>query len=742
MAGNNRPRGAARNIVPAVPRKYERSSTKQTVNGNETTALPSQGTSSTLRSQNNTLSMGQTTNPLIVTTPSRASVQDYGIEKHGKLPPPFYPANSSPSRPSISSDHGSPLLQPSLEAEQGDTSLMSPSDCPQWSASNSAYAGNPTPPDEDSPKPFHYSVNAKTFHPQPTPPSDMTPSPTQSSYQRFPYPHNISFYAPQTPEYADSPSSAGSLYQGYSYAPPPLMNFNYEAPVYTHDEYVNPPEQLVDGYPNGGQDSSISEPDSYNSVPKDEVADWSSQCGGPVTSRSFASSGSYSQDIPVQQTLPRPFSEADIRLSDSGQKLDGGFSKPIDMGAEQDATEGYDVWRKIALDDLRTVPEEVCIEQMTMPSFFLQHFDNTQYADCRLRITVKDKASESFDLLLHRVLLTYSPTLAAKLESAEPDIDGLSLIVLDAAGNFITPDAIKSALYTCYGRPLCDFIGTTSKISVSFAQDSATWMGNALAFVAAGQLLGLPAVVARGLQIATRILNWDNIEKALSFALEGLTQNNLDSVDNVSLLLRGVEIRNGVKKDDLSVDQRSGLNSTLSDTGPTITDYEVHLHSTNAEPLIVHCVRMIIDYFPKGWTVDPSTHSMSSIDRLPEATTEPRNGPKSRLSRIQFGSLSSGEDDEAPKSTDQNPVLSSIMLSLPFGLIDHIVSRLQQYLTAESLKALIDERERRRQTVLQEKPECGTRNSGVALGWQEYLDTVTDEQGPRIRISRRWIGPE
>lgn len=520
------------------------------------------------------------------------------------------------------------------------------------------------------------------------------------------------------------------------------MGLNFEGPVYSHNEFVNSPEALAYGYQNGGQDSSISEEDSYASVPKRGELDWSSQSGDPVTATSLVSSDSGREDAPGKPNLPRVSSNANIEPLNSSQKLNGDFSNLINMGAQQEATEGYDVWRKIALDDLQSVPEEVRLEQMMMPSFFLQHFDSARFADCRLHISVKDRSSESLDLLLHRVLLTYSPTLAAKLESAEPDSDGLSLIVLDAAGKFITPDAIKSALYTCYGRPLRDFIGTTSNIAVSYTQDSATWMENALAFVAAGQMLGLPAVVARGLQIATRILNWDNIEKALSFAIEGQTQNDLDSVDAVSVLLRGVGLANGAQMENLLVDQQSDLENTPSDTGPTATDTDVYLHSTNADPLILHCVRMIIDHFPKGWTVDPSVHSLTSIDRLPETIAKPQSGPKSRLSRIQFGSLGSGEDEEAQVSTEQIPILSSIMLSLPFGLADHVVSRLQRCFTAESLKALVDERERRRQMALQEYPDCAFSNSGDPLGWEEYLDTVTDNLGTRSRISRRWIGSD
>ena len=178
MGEIERPRGAPR-IVPAVPMKYERCIAKSNSKADNCDAsrVTSQGKSGLHRAT------GRMSDIFPATI---SSVQDYGIEKHGKLPPPFYPAAFSPTQASFAFKHGSPLPQELLEANGDETPAISPPrqvEHPQWTSPDAAYPANPTPPNDGSPTPFHYSVDAQTFRPQPTPPSDMTPSPTQSLLQ-------------------------------------------------------------------------------------------------------------------------------------------------------------------------------------------------------------------------------------------------------------------------------------------------------------------------------------------------------------------------------------------------------------------------------------------------------------------------------------------------------------------------------------------------------------------------------
>ena len=445
--------------------------------------------------------------------------------------------------------------------------------------------------------------------------------------------------------------------------------------------------------------------------------------------------------------MPHSSHEAKIELLHDADECNGDLQSspdPFINGQQPEAAQDYNVWRKMALDDLRTVSEMLQHEQMMMPSFFLQHFNNSRYADCRIRISIKERPNDNLELLLHSVLLSYSPTLALELESSEPADDGLRVITLDTSDKFITLDAVESALYTCYGRPLCDFIGTTLNVAVSFAQDSATWMENALAFVAAGELLGLPAVVSRGLQIAMRILNWDNVEKALSFALDGWAKEDPAFTDSVSTLLYGLIHPDDVMIEDHSADQLLAGDRISPNTG-SMTREIVDPHSMNAVPLVASCLQMILHKLPQGWKLDTSAPSLSLIDRLPQTLGRRPSIPRARLSQIQFGSLSTEETKETQKVSEQDTMLSSIMLSLPFFLIKFLTSELYS-IPLKSLNALVDERECRRHLVLLECPaySSGTQSLDTSdpVGWEEYVEMVTDDEGDHPRISRRWTGLE
>ena len=657
------------------------------------------------------------------------------------MPPPFYPANSSPIRSGLPSHHDSPIptenaeacsSRPTSSTGDGEVPAVLPlpgKTYPKWSALDPAYPGNPTPPNEESPTPFHYSINAKTFHPQPTPPSDLTPPTSQSSYRGYSYPYNISFYPPETPEYVDSPSSAPSLYHGYSYVPS-LIDANYSTDLYAPLDYTSPPEASGDEYLAGSHQSSLSAADDITSQHQRVEIDGQCQSEMVLESPLAESSSSGHGDILEKVDLLKSSAQGEGVVAGTENQSARGNSASSGPDTKEKTpviAEEYNTWRRIALSDLQNIPEEVWRQQMMMPSFFLQHFNSPRYADCRVHISVPNRPQEGYDLLLHSILLTYSPLLAAKLASSEPSSDGIRLMSLDASEKFITPDAIESALFTCYGRPLCDFIGTTHDFAVTNAQDSATWMNNALAFAAAGQLLELPAVVARGLQISMRILNWDNVETALSFALYDQAKIHTKDADNALESKRLYSDHDDTVSNNNSIAQQPGVDRI----------------SPNTESLVASCLRMIVDQYPKDWRLDASAPSLSSVNRLPETREKRRNATKPQLSRIRFGDLSPSEPAETHKPTEQETRLSSIMISLPHSLVERIVSDLQDRLSLESIQSLIEERERRRQLAVLENPACNTITSSQdphdPLGWEEYVETVTNAEGTYTRVPRRWV---
>lgn len=504
------------------------------------------------------------------------------------------------------------------------------------------------------------------------------------------------------------------MYHGYSYVPS-LTDANFSTDLYAPLDYTGP----VDASRNGLSSIECHDPFSEAVNPPLYIGGEIDQSTQPEADVKPAST-SLSSHLP-KDGLPQASTQVKPRLSELAQESDTTSSRSSDLSAkdeEASAAEDYQVWRRTAIDDLQSVPQEEWRERMMMPSFFLQHFNSPRYADCRIRINAQDKSKPGFDLLLHSILLTYSPMLAAKLERSEPASDGLRPVMLDASGEFVTPDAIESALYTCYGRPLCDFIGTTADVALTNAKDSAMWMENALAFVAAGQLLGLPSVIARGSQIARRILNLDNIEKALSFVVHSRASFDTEGADSISAFAGR----------DSSTDQQSEVAGASLDTAPLMTS----------------CLQLLLDRFPKHWKVNTLAPSLSSIDRLPKAPVKRQTTPKPRLSQIKFGDLSPEEPGKTERLTDQDTLLSSIMISLPFDLVQRIILELQERLSFEGLQSLVTERESRRRYVVQEDPMYTRSTPSLvfpdSLVWEEYVESVTDAEGSYPRISRRRTG--
>lgn len=508
---------------------------------------------------------------------------------------------------------------------------------------------------------------------------------------------------------------------------------------------MNPPEAAANITSSVEQDATISEYNSFSSIPQNGEIDWSSQSEAPATTDSRGSSDPNYQDLPNKQAPSQISSEA----QDGPTKINGmieGDSRssphPISTDKGQDERKSYELWPRTTLAEPYHVWEDKSISHL----IFLQHFNNAKYADCHLRISFENQSYETLDLLLHRIILAYSPFLAALLESSELASDGLRHSSLNVTDKYVTPQAIEFAISTCYGRAPEEFPGMASETSDSEAQKSATSIENGLAFIAAGQLLGLPDVVAQGSSMAVRSLNMDTIEQGLSFALEAFAKDDLESFEYVSAVVRGGTRSRGARRDRPSVHQQSKSDNDSSGLGPTNTETDAGQPLVENKFLFLRCLEWIVRQYPDKCSVDISAQSLASIDRLPQIPQITQNGPKSRLSRIQFGSLSSEKDEEVPKSTNQNTTLASILLSLPHGLIEHVVSTLQHRISAESLKALIEERERRRRRVLQEHPDYKQINTslekGDPVGWEEHLETASEDEGVPYRIAQRWVGAQ
>lgn len=700
-----------------------------------------------------------------------STTQDFGIEKHGKLPPPFYPASQRITAPSdlvlsngkmedevLGSPHDPLARQMSSdEIVTAQTAETSDAFQPPTLPRATVYPSNPTPPVDDDPLESTSSQYLLQAHPpfvalqhQPTPPTDATPSPTHSADQRYHGVDGISFRPPQWVEEQIHPSPTQSAYQGYAYAPIQAHDQSLGQP-YESSGYSIPSEHVSEA------SHSSHDPASEMAAP-DPGTDTEGQCSQFL---GFLVQGPHSlknREAPTGSSFkPEPASNPDDRLFEDENSSSAGELVPSDHPAPGEGLVHVDgtgrlftailtgappreVWRGTVLGDLQHVSLDPPFSSLSIPTFLMQHFDSPQYADCRLRVTFSNNKYTPEELLVHRVVIAQSPTVAKLLTSSEIDNDGMKLVHLEVLSSFVDPIAIRSALRTCYGQSPWSFVGLdkSKQASPLGFDDWTCWMQNALAFTAAGIVLQMVDVVARGTQIVSSILSWHTIEAALKFVMEGVVDGIPDDVpDEGNVLLQGLGISDGLDPSSVSA-------QPLRDSNPSMTSLSPYTHGVAAYRVKQLCLRFISDDFSQSddWTLKAAARALKHLDRLPLEVDSRSPSSSTRLSHIQFGSLPM----KAPAgSTSINMKISSIVLSIPYVLLLELVEHIEHVISADKITSIVAERERRRQLVLRDKSVSYDQRAAmieawVPVGWEEVVKTIDVDGTKQTTISRTWTG--
>jgi hypothetical protein len=679
-----------------------------------------------------------------VTTTS--GLRDLVTEKNGfRLPPPFYPRSSKhfiPFQPQLHLQTLQPHLQvTSVDSDQSHTAH------PLTKHPSSYYAA--TPPDDNvSPIETGYRgyghIPYASLQPDHTPPTDPSPSPTNDSDKaRSGIPENISKVQENSPV-ENRPPSPCSFYQGYTYGnvgparPESLDNSSsiHDASQVGQVDHLPPHEyeHMLSSSFYGRPDGQISSKTSINSLESQE------NCTGMAG-----------------KALRHHMANVDDSISESRQSWAHGVSptsspgslhqpcqssgSEVHAGESIPATEfKYESWRSATLQSLNQTITEVFPNQNPLTAYLLDQFDKPKYADIRLEVIHERDGLAMAEFYLHGLIMGQNVWWQELLKVFRNEHQGLKLIQLRSNDQFITPQAVRAALRVFYGEPPHLFIGSCLPIdfSKSNTDTSVTWMENALAFAASGYLLGLDEVITRGLHIASSILNWDNVEKALSFALNDGLDPNLDPGHalRVDSLLSSAQTSAAC----ISSANHGAGDSIQAPTGPctgSCTPQPKTACSRRSSSLMFQCLNYIASEFPPSWSLVVSAYPMTDIDRLPVIAKSQSPSNKSRLIRIQFGDCPP-EILSMPRHRDA--MLSSILLSLPFMPLKHILDQVAEPTRSRVIGPIVDERERRRTQVLKEGETIWNQKIVDAdhwahVGWKEF---VVPTQGSSLALERRW----
>lgn len=357
-------------------------------------------------------------------------------------------------------------------------------------------------------------------------------------------------------------------------------------------------------------------------------------------------------------------------------------------------------------------------------SYLQSQFADPSFADYTLELRYSDDRAPPVRIPGHNIMLARSPTLKSiMLHQAHNDGLMVRTLLIESDDRFLRSDGFWMAVQRLYGGPLLD-MGVLGSINPSpNTQSSSPMPGTpadrfqlALGYAAAGQILQIPPVVSRGIEIASHFISWNTVEKALDFALDG----GLDS-------------------------QWTGQNGQVQEQTSSTYGPAVNM-------LIHSALSFAITSFPAGFRLDTSVEHSPRNQRLPPVPESRPTGHNHRLSFIKFGDHPSEETSKTSSVNYITTVLSRILLELPFHLLKYVLesSRLGNVqgwattvLRQEVMHAVVEERERRRikihaSSVSNHERKTLTRDWD-AVGWEESVQPLDgNEAAPTL--SRTWVG--
>lgn len=349
-------------------------------------------------------------------------------------------------------------------------------------------------------------------------------------------------------------------------------------------------------------------------------------------------------------------------------------------------------------------------------------FADAELADYTLELRYSDDRAPPVRIPGHNLMFARSPYLKSLMKAQPRESSGLSVqpLFIESDDRFLRSDGFWMAVQRLYGGPLLDLGAAAMHHLPRSARQTSPMPGTpadrfdlALGYAAAGRILQIPPVINRGAEIACMLINWDTVEKALDFAIDG----GLDS--------------------QWTCNTQPDQTVTPSTYGPAVN------------MIIFSALTFIITSFPPNFELDTSVPEPSHNRRLPTVPQDRSAAPNPRLSFIKFGDHPS-EDSVKSETANSIPVtLSKVLLNLPFHLLKFVLEspRLgnvegwaNNTLRQKAMHAVIEEREKRRLKILASPhvPERTPDQFDDTVRWQEAVDTHGGHEGNPVLI-RTWF---
>lgn len=353
-------------------------------------------------------------------------------------------------------------------------------------------------------------------------------------------------------------------------------------------------------------------------------------------------------------------------------------------------------------------------------NYIQSHFSDSELADYTLELRYSDDRAEPVRIPGHGLIFARSPTLKAlmKAQAQVNNGDGLTgkSLLIESDDRFLRSDGFWMALQRLYGGPLLDMGAAAMQHLPRTSQQQPPMPGTAadrcelgLGYAAAGHILQIPPVVSRGAEIASHFVNWETIEKALDFALDG------------------------------GIDSQWTYGAQPEAKSPSTYGPAVNL-------IIYGALNFVVSAFPPDFELDTSVAEPTTNRRLPSVPDhQPSN---SRLSFIKFGDHPSEDSVKSESGASITATLSKLLLNLPFHLLKYVLEspRLGNVegwastnLRQKVMHNVIEERERRRTKISSsaQLPRSKT-HLDDNVRWQEAVSPHGGHDGTPI-LTRTWV---
>lgn len=315
--------------------------------------------------------------------------------------------------------------------------------------------------------------------------------------------------------------------------------------------------------------------------------------------------------------------------------------------------------------------EEMSESPFELASYLSTQFGNPEFADFVLQ--VRSPEFQYISIPVHGIVvarsLVVSNAIRRSIPPAHRSRDARRLVDVLTTNSFIATESIQEAIKVLYGAPLLSMQAflyglahhTPDVPHPQVSKDARRRMDQLLSYIAAGSVLQIPSMQARGVEIAKALLRWDTVEQVLHY----------------------------------------GLRAAKSTTRSTADGQDVH------DPFAAELLNSAIDFiaynFPNDFNLYRIAPELRDDPRLPNLAEARAPTHNPRLSKIRFGDAPADDDSQT------SPIartLSSVLLSLPLPLLDRLfnhratANQIGWTGAAKVLHDVVDERETRRQKAV------------------------------------------